>query len=334
MPQMNALYSQFLDVQTNSAQGDKYNVIAIPGMTHKLGASAEGYPKFFVRTNSSPSTVQNIVREILSVEYSVPCQIKDNDGRTQNDVFSIITLRSSDKPLQSYFIEIFLLMLQKLPLEPSKRDLAIEVENLITIFSALVQPPKKKIQGLWSELLVIERSTSPGELIAAWHTTPTAKYDFTSGRDKIEVKSTSSEDRIHRFSLDQLNPGEHSNLLIASVLVRESGPAADGLSVKGLYQRICERVTDVDSQLKLYTIIANTIGSDIDKMESMYFDYTGACDGLAFFDYHDVPCIAKENVPSAVSEVKFASNLSGLTDVRTSDSGFCLSESSLYKSLI
>ena len=333
MLQVNALYNHFLEVQANSAQGDKYNVIALPGMSHKLGASAEGYPKFFVRTNSS-STVQNIVREILSVEYNVPCQIRDNDGNTQNDVFSIITLRSSDRTLQSYFIEIFSLMLHKLPQEPSKRDLAIEVENLIAIFSALVQPPRKKIQGLWSELLVIERSSSPSVLIAAWHETPSAKYDFTSGRDKIEVKSTSSEERIHRFALDQLNPGEHSNLLIASVIARESGPAQDGLSIKGLYERISERVTDVNLQIKLYTVIANTIGSDINKMDSIFFDYIGATDSLAFFDYHDVPCIAKDNVPAGVSEVKFASNLSGLLDIRDSESGFVISDSQLFKSLV
>jgi len=170
-------------------------------------------------------------------------------------------------------------------------------------------------------------------LIAAWHAAPTAKYDFTSGRDKIEVKSTSSEERVHRFALDQLNPGEHSNLLIASVIVRESGPAFDGLSVKGLYQKICERVTAINSQLRLYTIIANTIGSDIDKLDGVYFDYTGACDSLAFYDYHDVPSISKNHVPEKVSEVKFTSDLSGLVDARDSASDYDLESSSLFRSL-
>ena len=107
MPQINTLYSQFTAIQAQSAVGDRFNVISIPGMSHKLGASTEGFPKFFVRTNSSGSTVQNVVREILSVEYNVPCQISDNTGNVQDDQFSIITLRSLDQPLQSCFIEIF-----------------------------------------------------------------------------------------------------------------------------------------------------------------------------------------------------------------------------------
>ena len=330
MPQINTLYNQFTAIQSKSAVGDKFNVISIPGMTHKLGASTEGFPKFFVRTNSSASTVQNVIREILSVEYNVPCQIKDDGGNIQDGLYSIITLRSLDHPLQSYFIEIFSLMLQRLPVEPSRRELAVEVENLIAIFSALIQPPRKKIQGLWAELLVIESSSDPETLIAAWHASPSAKYDFTSGRDKIEVKSTSSEERIHRFALDQLNPGEHSNLLIASVTVRESGPAIDGLSVKGLYQRICEKVTDISTQIKLYTVIANTIGSDIEKFDSLCFDYTGAMDSLAYYDYHDVPSISRDCVPSNVTEVRFASDLSGLVDVRDPESVFDFSESPLF----
>lgn len=334
MPPVNTLYNQFKAIQSKSALGDRYNVISISGLSHKLGASSEGFPMFFVRTVSSTSTVQNVIREILSVEYNVPCQIKDDEGNIQDDLFSIITLRSLDQPLQSYFIEIFALMLQHLPVEPSRRELAVEVENLIAIFSALVQPPRKKIQGLWAELLVIEKSTSPETLIAAWHSAPTAKYDFTSGRDKIEVKSTSSEERVHRFALDQLNPGEHSNLLIASVIVRESGLAFDGLSVKGLYQKICERVTSINCQLKIFAIIANTIGSDIDKLDSIYFDYTGASDSLAFFDYRNVPSIAKDNVPEKVSEVKFTSDLSGLVDVRDDESDYDIKASPLFNSLI
>ena len=332
MKRTNSLFEQFVALQEKPAEGQKFNVISLPGMDHKLGSSTDGYPKFFVRTINSNSSVQNVIREILSVEYNIPCQILDNEGRIQDDNFTIITLRSHDRPLQSYFIEIITLMLQHLPLIPSSKELSVEVESLIAIFSALTRPPKKKIQGLWAELLVIERSKNPDVLITAWHSAPNAKYDFTAGKDKIEVKSTSSEDRIHRFALDQLNPGEHSNLLIASVVVRESGPASDSFSVKGLYNRICDRDIGINSQLKLYTIIADTIGSDIDKIDNIFFDYIGAKDSLAFFNYQDVPSIAKETVPDKITEVKFASNLTGLTDVRTPGYSYDL-DSPLYKSL-
>ena len=225
-------------------------------------------------------------------------------------------------------------MLNKMPHTPSRRELSIEVENLITIFSALSNPPKKKIQGLWSELLVIEQSSHPETLINAWHSSPTAKYDFTMGRDKVEVKSTSSEERIHKFSLDQLNPSPNSRLIIASTIVRESAEAEDGLSVKGLYNKICERVTAINSRLRLYTVIAETIGTDLAKLESVYFDYTSAVDYLGYYDSKEIPHIDKANVPEFVTDVKFASNLSHLTDVRNPESHFEYSSSPLFKSLL
>ena len=181
---------------------------------------------------------------------------------------------------------------------------------------------------------MIEQSTRPETLINAWHSVPSAKYDFTLGRDKIEVKSTSSEERVHKFSLDQLNPSQNSRLLIASTVVRESGPAADGLSVKGLYDKIRERVSAVDSQIRLFTIIAETVGTDLAKLENVFYDYTSAVDFLEFYDYHDIPSIPKDKVPSLVTEVKFASNLNGLTDVRKEESPFDMESSPLFRSLI
>ena len=334
MPHINTLYSSFKELKSQVTDKGRFAVIAIDGLAHKLGISQEGFPKFFVRTDPSASSVQNIIREILSIEYNVSCKLIDDAGNTEDGTFCIITLRSLDPPLQIYFIEIFTMMLLKLQPLPSTMQLSVEIENLIAIFDALTSPPKKKIQGLWAELLVIDQSTRPEVLINAWHSSPSAKYDFTLGRDKIEVKSTSSEDRIHKFALDQLNPSPNSRLLIASTVVRESGKAADGLSVKDLYERIRNRVTAVDSQLRLYTIIAETIGSDIAKLESIFYDYTAAVDFLEFYDYHDIPSISIDNVPPLVSEVRFSSNLNGLIDVRSNNSPFNMNSSDLFNSLI
>lgn len=334
MSQINTLYSSFKELKNQVAGQGRFTVIAIDGLAHKLGISQEGFPKFFVRTNSSASSVQNIIREILSIEYNVSCKLIDDAGHTEDDTFCIITLHSLDASLQVYFVEIFTMMLLKLQPIPSNRELSVEIENLIAIFDALTSPPKKKVQGLWAELLVIDQSTRPEVLINAWHSSPSAKYDFTLGRDKIEVKSTSSEDRLHKFSLDQLNPSPNSRLLIASTVVRESGKAVDGLSVRDLYEKIRNRVPAVDSQLRLYTIIAETIGSDIAKLESIFYDYTAAVDFLEFYDYHDIPSISKDNVPPLVSEVRFSSNLNGLIDVRSNDSPFDMNSSNLFNSLI
>lgn len=324
------IFNQFKEL--NRSDESRVNVIDIPSLPHKLGMTSEGFPVFFIVTNTSPFNAQNIEREMLSVQYDMPCTlISDNDE--QNNAYSIITLRASEVSLQSYFIEIFLMMLGKIPAIPSKRELAIEVENLISIFSALSKPPRKKVQGLWAELLVIERSLHPETLISAWHSQANAKYDFTMGRDKIEVKSTSGEERIHHFSLDQLNPSPNSRLLIASVIVRESAQGSGGMSIRDIYNKICTKVSANNARLKLYSIMAECIGSDLTKIDSIFFDYVEASDTLAFFDANQVPHVEKNSIQPFVSDVSFSSNLTHLIDISNPQSTFDRSNSPLFKSL-
>ena len=329
-----AIFNQFKGLTTSQKEGNAFNVISLPGMKHKLGVSSERYPIFFVKTISDTSETPNITLELLSVQYNIPCKVIEEGEDPLDDVFSIIILRSDDENLQRYFVEIFLMVLSQFPNSPSRKELSYEVENIITIFTTLTETSLDKVQGLWTELLIIERSGHPETLINAWHSSPDSKYDFTLGKDKIEVKSTAKEARIHRFSLDQLNPSPNSNLLIASAFVRESGEGEQGLSIRDLYNRIYSRVKGVNSTLKLYSLMAKTIGKDLGKLDSVFFDYTTACDTLLFYDARKVPRITKDQVPELVSGVKFNSDLTHVPDVLSSESNFDINGSMLYKSLL
>lgn len=327
------LKQEFKNLEQRTHEEDSYRVISLDGYEHKIGKSSEGYPIFFIRTQDTSSSITDIVREKLSVRYNQFCRVETEDGHIE-EKYAIIVLHSTDWALQSSFLDVVYLTIQNMRSVPTRKELAAQVENLITIFSALIAPPVKKAQGLWGELLVIEQSKNPQILINAWHSSPNAKYDFTVGRDKIEVKSTSSEERIHRFSLDQLNPSPNSRLLIASTIVRESSLAEDGLSIKGLFDKICSRLTDIDSKIRLYSITAKTLGTDFSKCESLFFDYTTAADLLKFYNVEDIPHILKEDIPELVSDVKFASNLSFLTDCRKKDIRPDYSDSELFKATL
>ena len=328
------IFSKFCSLESIAGNDNTYNVISLPGLKHKLGISKEHYPMFFVATNSTQDNIPNTIRELLSVEYDIECTIKETTSSSLLSNFAIITLRTSDIHLQSYFIEIFLMILEKMAQQPSKQELSIEVERLVIIFSASTSAPRKKIQGLWAELLVIEHSKEPNILINAWHSSASSKYDFTLGKDKIEVKSTSSEERIHRFSLDQLNPSPSSRLLIASMMVRESGKCDQGLSIKDLYDKICKRLTNTEDKIRLYTIIAQTLGNSINKIDSVHFDYVSALETLAYYDYKLIPRIQKTDVPAAITEVKFVCNITKIDDINSLNSSFDRSDSSLFNSIL
>lgn len=316
-----------------SPNTEAINVIDIEGLPHKLGVSSKGFPMFFVITSENQYPAFNIEREFLNVQFDLPCTLVMENQETKDNKFTIITLKSTDEDLQFSFIEFFLLMLRKLFPRLAKKDLCIEIEKFITIFSALSKPPKKKIQGLWAELLIIEQSTNPSIMLEYWHTQPNSKYDFSNGRDKIEVKSTSSEERLHRFSLDQLNPSENSQLLIASVKVRECGKGNSGLSIFDLYNNILDRVTDNELRMHCYTVIFETIGDNFSKAKKLIFDHIEAIDSLRYYNYIDIPKIDHSFIPNSVSDVKFMSDLTHIESINKEINGDLINSSDLYKSI-
>ena len=93
--QNNTLYTQIKSIAKGDESSNAFRVISLPNSKHKLGISCEGFPKFFVFTNDSATSSNNIVRELLSVEYSQPCTIVEDGGISQSNVFSIITLRAT-----------------------------------------------------------------------------------------------------------------------------------------------------------------------------------------------------------------------------------------------
>lgn len=309
------VYEQLKRLKETESTDSNFEVEDIEGTNHKLGVSKEKYPKFFICTSDAVATIPNQTLESLVVEYNTPCKFVDDSG-TKKLHYSIITLLSSEDALQKEFIDIMMMIISKLPDSPTKNEIAAEMECLIAIFEAMHKSPKKKVQGLWAELLVIDRSSNPDLLLNAWHTEPLSKYDFTMGREKIEVKSTSSAERKHTFQLDQLNPTQNSHLLIASVTVRESGHGNDGLSVDELRDKICQRLKSAEAMTHIYLVIARTLGRDYVRARDIYFDYVEAVDSLKFYDYRDIPKISKDIVPIGVSCVKFVSDISNVTDIK------------------
>ena len=327
-----SLLEQFKQLLSKK-DSDKHFVVVVDNTEHRLGVSCDGFPQFYIRVNQSPVSIPTVLRELLLVEYNRNCTIIEEEETITQGYFAILTLQTTDPYLQEYFIDIFSMMLHRLPQFPTNQQIAVEVEKLISIFSAMKQKPKKMIQGLWSELLVIERSSNPEILANAWHSDPLAKYDFTMGQDKIEVKSTSSDERKHVFSLDQLNPSKSSRLLVASLIVRESAECENGLSVANMYDRICNRGISIDAKVHISTVMAEVAGNNFRQLDKVFFDYSQAADTLAFYESENIPRINKEYIPAGVSEVKFTSNLEGVESIETSATYNWGEDSELFKAL-
>jgi len=324
----NSGYKVFLDLQNREHSNQEYILVeSVPfSFHHKIGISNEGFPLFFVKCNNKSKSI-DINLELISVLFSQECNIKENE-KNSNDNFTIVLLKTLNRDLQQYFTDVFSIILQQLEPIPSEINLYKEVRKVIDLFSSIARPPIKSVQGLWAELLVIEKALEPEYLIQAWHISPSDNYDFNNSKDKLEVKSTTKLKRIHRFSIEQLNNNPGSDLLIASTFVIETGT---GKSILNLRDNIISKLSDIKVKLRLNEIIYKTIGNEYEKLGDIFFDYQQASDSLSFYEVMDIPRIDINEIPVQVTNVTFDCDLTNVPTVL--DKKYDIQDSLLFKSL-
>lgn len=325
---MNEIYQQFKNLLNKQVEVGSYAADSIPfAPQHKIGVSQEGYPMFFIQASGKCRTF-DVSLEFIQVFFNRTCRLTENNEVKEIEGYTIISMNDNNVDYQRYFIDIICILLYEIRLsEVTVKMLQIELMKIVDLFSSLSKPPKKTLQGLWAELFVIEQAKRPEYLLKSWHTSPNDRFDFNDGRDKIEVKSTKGEKRVHKFSFDQLNPNINSSLLIASVFVIETG---QGKTIFDLRDSICKKISSLELQYRLNEILIQTLGRDFEKVNDISFDYQLAIDTLKFYNFQDIPIIAIENIPRALSNIHFDCDLS---TVRTIDKNFDTNGRNLFKSL-
>lgn len=325
---MQTVFEIYKELQSNSSSVvDGFNIASLPSVkNHKLGISPNGQPMFFIKCDDSTETKSiDSNLEFISVQYNRECQLLTNKKKTADGIYTVISLKTDSIDLQEYFLEIVFLVVKKLSANPKLKELKIEVEKLINLFSKFSKPPSKTIQGLWAELMVIEKSKNPEYLVRAWHNSMTDKFDFNDGTDKIEVKSTAKSRRVHTFSLEQLNPNKNSNLIIVSVFAVETGI---GKSIFDLVELIEKRVKENELAIRINEILAETLGTSFEKAFDVYFDYQLAADTIQYYQSNSIPAIEMKNIPKELSNVHFDSDLTDVIPLSKN-----ISVSTLHKSL-
>lgn len=305
---MNQICELFRGLKDNFSElTDSTHVVSLPlSSRFLLGITKSQTPVFFIECELKNYSA-DLNLEYISVMFNKKCSLIDDFNRKFSKVYTVITLNQSDCDFQNYFLEVVYLILQKIPKKADGVLIKKEIDKILQLFSYTSLPAAKSVQGLWAELLVIEQSESPEYLIKSWHNQANSRFDFNDGKDKLEVKSTSLAKRVHDFSLDQLKPNENSKLIIASVFALET---TSGKNINDLRKMIFEKVSNIESQSLMDSIVFKVLGNEISKSLDFYFDYQLAVDELKFFDSGSIPKI--ENIPAEISNVKFSCDLSNI----------------------
>lgn len=300
----------------NNTTENLFSVEPIPNsLNHKIGITKDGRPLFFVRC--MPENEVNVLDnnlELISVKFNRKCQLRLTSSKNISDYFTIIELLSETSDLQEYFIQVIYILIKEIGDYPTFIQLKNEVDKIVNLFSKFKKVGSKSIQGIWAELFIIASSVNPEYLINAWHVSPSDKFDFNDGVDKIEVKSTSKCYRKHFFSLEQLNPNSSSHLLIASLYAVQSGV---GKSIMDLVELINKKNISIESSKKIHLIVGETLGSDICKISQTYFDFNLALDSLKFYESECIPKIDAASIPNEITNVKFECDISYCQSLRT-----------------
>lgn len=292
--------------------GKVFNAIPIPEYPNfRVAIDFEGNAVLLLSVSKriKDLSLKNFRLKYLQLEQNLECKIYENDS-FKLQTFTVITFRCSDRNLQEYFLRISESLVKTVGQNPTQQQVIDSLKKFVEVFKTLTDSPTNTVNGLWAELFLIENSTNPKELINYWHNIPEEKFDFNAGTERIEVKSSSNFERKHIFSAEQLNPPSDTQVLIASVFLKQHN---SGNSIQYLIDRISEKIDyDFDTVEKLNTIVFRTLGSSLEHSIGVKFDYDIAQQSLRFYRHQDIDKIEEVHIPNNVSEVKYKSDLTSI----------------------
>ena len=320
------LYDIFKALSYGDTANNSFVVDSISStMPHRIGRTSEGFPIFFVECIDN-AKVSDIKLKLFSVAFNCQCTITDvSGGENIEKEFTLIQLNSINVDFQKYFLEVVYLILRKLSTTPHVTDLKTEISKVIRLFTVQKNISQEIIKGLWAELFLIEQSNNPLYLINSWHISPNDKFDFNDGKNLVEVKSTTGPVREHTFSIEQLHPSDGADLIIASIFVTKSPM---GTSILDLVNKISQKIDDVEALIRLREVVGQTLGTNIEDVAKIFFDYNYSSSSKKFYHFTDIPKIDLISVPANVTSVHFRSNLMEVQDI-----DIHTTSSILYKSL-
>jgi hypothetical protein len=295
--------------QQSSASSCSFSAVPLNAdCAHKLGKDEGGCPCLLVATGPAAKTQTRVplVLENLAVLFDLRCQVSSPSTPTQSGTFTVLKCVAADLVVRAYFLSLLKGISAAIGRASDRAKVATVIEDLVELFRSLGNTPKKEIQGLWGELLLIHQSKDPFTLASAWRCETGDRYDFNKGAERIEVKTTSQRARQHHFSLEQLCPPAGTQLIVASIVIQRSGA---GLSVFDLLDAIRVKTAQQPQlHLRMTRKLHETLGNAWQSAKNIRFDLETAVESLRYFEGDQIPKIPLP-LPDGISQVSFIADL-------------------------
>ena len=299
--------SSLLSQLRNRPSGHAFTVTLVPGFQSVLlGVDMAGHPVLFVRTDEG--TLEPPLRtNKLSLHIGQSYSLAGMDDFPRTELLHALRCETSE----TADVETFLVLAEAFLArhEASRVDrqaLTSFFRSMVRLFAVTpVQDLRNKRRGLWGELFMMSRVRGFRFWIPFWHSEVTRRFDFSCGRNRLEVKTTTGPERIHHFSHRQIYAIEDEEILIASFIAREDD---SGLSLRQLIRDCRNALLGTPDYLKLEKAVRQA-GMEHSSETGPLFDAAEAEASLAWFRSTEVPHFQVPE-PAGVSETRYKVDLS------------------------
>jgi len=272
---------------------------------HFLGVN--GLKQVAILFNASEPMGNNENIRYLTLEHSIPCTIYIENSEEKKNL-SILKLDSKEENLKEIFLRTMDNIVQNIPNNISQKKIYELTQNLIKLFEKISNKKNIDLLGFWGELFTIKYLRQKELLIEGWHPETSDTFDFLIKNSALEIKTSTSNERKHHFSFEQLNPN-NKNIIVGSILIRKS---RSGYSLLDLKNKILEEIDKKNLKDKVQEIYDIMTGSKTQEdLEEVRYSYEYAKDNIMFYDSQNVPRI-KEIPMYGVNNIKFESDLNGV----------------------
>lgn len=249
--------------------------------------------------------------EHIHVQIDQPLTVENDSAEPVSHIFHVLRFKSEDEFIQVYFLQYMEGVVDKMGSAIAFNDLVPLLKDALSLFRLVSKPPRIELQGLWAELFILMISSRTEEMVDAWHVSNSDLWDFHTIDCILEVKSTLGRSRVHSFQNDQLLPPiEIKNSVVASLILART---EDGASIWDLIQEINRKV-DSERSAKVRMLVHDLLGAGIAQSEEVKFNLGGAMENLKFFSMDMIPLIARNNIPTEISDVRFKIQLVGIPE--------------------
>ena len=287
--------------------GHAFTVAPVPGSYGVLlGVDMTGYPVLFVVAEAGalePPLRTNKLSLHIGQSYSL-AGLGDSPSVELLHALRCETSDSAD-------VETFLLLAEAF----LARQGAGRVDRyaLTSFFRSMVRlfavTPAKDLQaerrGLWGELFMMSRVQGFRFWAPFWHSEVERRFDFSCGRNRVEVKVTTRPERTHHFSHRQIFAIEDEEIVVASIVATEDD---SGLSLRQLIDDCRNALLGTPDYLKLEKAVRQA-GMESSAEPGPVIDAAEAEQNLAWFRSMDIPHFRVPE-PPGVTETRYKVDLS------------------------